>query len=194
MFDRNKPSSSPDIRVTDLINQEKKKKSDSSMWNLSKVKGKRFFCSSNRHIQHTGCIVNMVTMFKRGILADGYAFCILLNTMTVFSLCFSSVTCYYSEETMEACRAAQSASRLGLIRGRCGSQNTDYVLFINAVLNRFFSLGRIFFRFSLKYTQALILTHTTNKEHLVPSYEGPCLLERVAQGHGLWHQYSRDEW
>lgn len=158
------------------------------------MKGKLFFCRSNGH--HTGFIVNMVTMFKRGILAVGYAFCILLNTMTVFYISF---TLFFLSDMLllrrnnEACRAAQSTSRLGLIRGRCGSQNTDYVLFINAVLNRFFGLGRIFFPFSLRYTQALILTHTTNKEHLVPSCEGPCLLERVAQGHGLWHQYGSDE-
>lgn len=90
----------------------------------------------------------MVTMFKRGILAIGYAFCISFNTVTVFYISF---TLFFLGDMLllprnnEACRAAQSASRLGLIRGRCGSQNTDYVLFINAVLNRFFSLGRIFF-------------------------------------------------
>lgn len=139
----------------------------------------------------------MVTMFKRGILAIRYAFCISFNTVTVFYISF---TLFFLGDMLllprnnEACRAAQSASRLGLIRGRCGSQNTDYVLFINAVLNRFFSLGRIFFPpFSLRYTQALILTHTANKEHLVPLYEGPCLLERVAQGHGLWPQHGSDE-
>lgn len=135
-------------------------------------------------------------MFKRGILAGGYAFCILLNTTTVFYISF---TLFFLGDMLllrrnnEACRAAQSASRLGLIRGRCGSQNIDYVLFINAVLNRLFGLGRIFFPFSLRYTEVLILTHTTNKEHLVPSYDGPCLLEHVAQGHGLWHQYGSDE-
>lgn len=49
------------------------------------------------------CDVNMVLMFKRGIVAIGYAFCILLNTMTVFYISlalFFLVTCYYSEETM----------------------------------------------------------------------------------------------
>lgn len=147
--------------------------------------------------QHTMCDINTILMFKRGILAISYAFCILLNTMTVF---YISLALFFLGDMLlfwrnnEACRAFQSTTRLGLIRGRCGSQNTDYVLFINAFLNRFFILGRIFFPFSLRDTQALLLTYTTNKEHLVPSYEGPCLLERVAQGHGLWHRCGSDEW